>query len=248
VTTVALAVLDELRAREVVRRVLPAPSAGGGFVLVVDADRTLAPEDTGRLTGRALGVDDRIRSIFADLGYGPEAFEAVAGVWSEIPVRRYLDAVAAVTARVELRPAWRTILSETRGRVPVVVVTAGIPQAWRRVLTREGFGDVPVVGGCHDALDDHLVCPSSKAAIVQQLQEGGRSVVAAGDSRIDLPMLARAEIPVFVPDHKGSPGLRAELHRVPRVRQLVVDAQRFPELPACTADDLARLLLEGAAA
>ncbi len=213
--------------------------------LVVDADRTLAPQDTGRLVGRRLGVDDAIRVTFKAHGYCEEAFSKVADVWGTIPTERYLDAVLNATAEVAVHAAWRTIFDGVRGHAPVVVVTAGIPQVWRRVLDALGCGDVPVVGGCHRDLDAYVVCPEVKRDLVTMLRAAGWTVVSAGDSPIDIEMLVASNCALFVADHKGSPGLRALLHRVPCARHLAVDARRFDEVPVCTAEAVVQMVRSG---
>ena len=138
-----------------------------------------------------------------------------------------------------------TKFDASRDRVPVIVITAGIPQVWRLVLERNGHAMVPVIGGCHQGLDEYVVCPETKAELVTLLQQVGWMVAAAGDGPIDFPMLELADIAIFVPDHKGSPALRAELHRVPHVRHLIVDDRRFDGLDTCTADDLVGLVATG---
>ncbi len=213
--------------------------------LVVDADRTLAPQDTGRIAGRRLGVDDAIRATFEAHGYCEAAFSKVADLWGEIPTERYFEAVLAATAEVIVHPAWQTILESVRSCAPAVVVTAGIPQVWRRVLDALGHADLPVVGGCHRELDAYVVCPETKRDLVSMLRASGWRVVAAGDSPIDVEMLACADHALFVPDHKGSPGLRAQLHRISGVRHLAVDSRSFPEIPTCTAVEVVQMIRRG---
>jgi phosphoserine phosphatase len=214
----------------------------GDAGLVIDADRTLAPEDTGRLVGANLGLNDRIRVVFGAYGYEDRAFALVSEVWGVIPPETYLSAVANVAARIDIRPTWARILNATSNDVPIVVVSAGIPQVWRMVLARLGFGEIPVLGGCHPALDAYLSCSGTKAEVVAILQRAGWRVVAAGDSPIDLPMLQQADVPIFVPDSKGSPNLRRLLSQVPGVRQLIVDGQRFDGIATCSSDDLLAVL------
>jgi len=217
----------------------------GRRCLVVDADRTLAPADTGRLVGRQLGVDDAIRCVFEHHGYAEDAFAKVAAVWGTLDVAAYLDVVREVGMTVEPHAAWLEVFAAVAATCPVIVVTAGIPQAWRHVLHRHGHGAIPVVGGCHPSLDSYVVCPETKAELVGGLQAAGWSVVAAGDSLIDLAMLRAADVPLFVPDHKGSPGLVARLHEVSGARHFSVDAREFPCLATCTVAELIELLNEG---
>lgn len=227
------------------RDVAPAGTSAGSACLVIDADRTLAPQDTGRLVGRALGVDQRIRQVFETRGYEAESFARVTEIWGSIAPRMYLAAVDAAVDMVSPHALWLEIIAALRGRAPIVVVTAGIPQAWTSVLRRSGHDDIPVVGGCHPELDGYFVCRETKAEIVRLLRTRGLRVIAAGDSLIDLPMLRHADIPVFVPDAKGSPALLEQRHTIPGLRHLTVDARRFDGIPPCSAQELIHFTLEG---
>ncbi|MGI0071140.1 MAG: HAD family hydrolase [Thermoplasmata archaeon] len=212
--------------------------------LVIDADRTLAAEDSGRLVGGVFGLNEEIRQIFETLGYVSGAFERVAGTWGRIPCGAYLGAAEAASRKVHVRDAWVDILMAARDRRPVVVVSAGIPHVWRRALDHCGFQDIPVVGGCHPRVDNFLVFPRTKATLVDLLRGAGWRVLAAGDSPIDLPMLQRADIPLFVPDAKGSPALRSLLGSVPAVRHLLVDERRFDQLATMTPCQVVEMLAD----
>lgn len=222
------------------------PGAGTGVCLVIDADRTLAPEDSGRLIGQALGLNESIRAIFEEHGYTEPAFARVAEQWSRVPAARYRDEIERVSARITIHAAWTRIVTGLDRAVPIFVVTAGTPQVWRLALARAGFGDLPVIGGCHAALDSYFVCPEVKSDLVAILQCCGWQVVAAGDSLIDLPMLQRADWPLFVPDSKGSPALREQLFSVPNMRHLTIDDRRFDGLLPCSAEEVIELARMGA--
>jgi|JI9StandDraft_1071089.scaffolds.fasta_scaffold24927_2 hypothetical protein len=216
-----------------------------GTCLVVDADRTLSTEDTGLLIGRTLGVEKSIRLTFERLGYQDEAFTAVSGIWSAVRKEPYASAFENVADSIQLRSCWIEILNIVAHLIPVLVVTAGIPQVWRRALSNAGHHRIPVFGGCHWELDSYVISAQSKGDIVNALKNLGWKVIAAGDSRVDLPMLVAADVALFVPDLKGSPALRGELARVPTVRHLLVDEQRFDDLAQCTALEAAEMILQG---
>lgn len=216
-----------------------------GTCLVVDADRTLCVEDTGLLVGRALGIEDSIRRTFEQHGYKDEAFSAVSFLWSAISKEAYVSELERVADGIRLRACWQEILNILADQVPVMVVTAGIPQVWRRILLNAGHGRIPVFGGCHQELDRYAISARSKGDIVCALREMGWIVIAAGDSLVDLPMLAAADMALFVPDSKGSPALRYEFAGVPSVRHLLVDDQRFDGLTTCTAAEAAEMILQG---
>jgi phosphoserine phosphatase len=215
---------------------------GQKYCLLVDGDRTLAPEDTGRLVTGAFGMAEEIRTGFERHGYSPLGFATMAAIVSAIPIHRYLEESLRVAEGVALYRVWRSIFDAVAAHMPILVVTAGIPQVWRSVLDLHGYPHIAVVGGCHRDLDHALVTRESKALLVSMLQQAGWKVVAAGDSRIDLPMLIAADLPLFVPDTKGSPALRACLGQVPGVKHLIVDDQRFEELNSVTDVDIIRYL------
>jgi len=214
-----------------------------GTCLLVDADRTLCPEDTGRLVGQAFGINHRIRQIFETLDYQDDAFTAVSSVWSSIPSDAYFRELEIVASNVQIRNSWHEILQIINGLAPVIVVTAGIPQVWRIALSNAGYAQIPVIGGCHRDLDEYAISARAKGDIVSVLRQLGWVVIAAGDSRVDLPMLAAANTALFVPDYKGSPSLRSKLNAVPTVRHLIVDAQRFNNIPTCSPVEAAEMVL-----
>lgn len=244
--TSGLATLAGTALLEELKRHMPLREAHHlGRCLVVDADRTLCSEDTGRLVGHTLGINDSIRRIFEQIGYQDEAFTAVSGLWSAVREDVYVSKLESVAEGVRLRTCWQLILSIIAEQIPVIVVTAGIPQLWRKALSNAGHAHIPVIGGCHHSLDGYAVSARSKGDIVKKLRDLGWVVIAAGDSCVDLPMLIAADIALFVPDAKGSPALRSELSAVPSVRHLLVDEQRFDELSTCTALEAAELILQG---
>lgn len=214
-----------------------------GTCLLIDADRTLCSEDTGRLVGDEFSINYRIRQIFEELDYHDDAFAAVSSIWSTIPIDLYLNEIEKIACNIKIRSSWDEILKIINGLVPVIVVTAGIPQVWRTVLSNAGYPTIPVIGGCHRDLDEYAISARSKSDIVSTLRQLGWIVVAAGDSRVDLPMLAAADTALFVPDSKGSPDLRSKLNAVPTIRHLIVDEQRFKNIPACSPLDAAKMLL-----
>jgi phosphoserine phosphatase len=214
------------------------------WALVVDADRTLAPDDTGRRVGEAFAINEPIRAVFEALGYVEEAFRRVSGIWSEVPPDRYLVEIERVAVETRIYGGWTDLFSVCLARIPIFVVSVGIPLVWRRILASHGFPEIPVIGGCHVAFDRHFICPRVKEALVLQLQQLGFQVAAAGDSLIDEPMLRAADLPLFVPDPKGSAALRQSLADDPRVYHLKLDERTFSGLRVMAPQALSRLLTD----
>lgn len=216
-----------------------------GRCLVVDADRTLCFEDTGRLVGNVLGVNESIRLIFEKHGYKDEAFMAASDIWSSINKEIYISSINYVVEGIKLRKCWDIIFDSISKFIPVIVVTAGIPQVWNKILANAGRSKIPILGGCYLGMDRYVVSASSKENVVKSLQNKGWMVIAAGDSLIDFPMLAAADIALFVPDEKGSPALREVISKIPSARHLLVDNQCFDELLPCTTQEAIELILHG---
>lgn len=58
---------------------------GAPLDIGADADRTLAPDDTGRRVGEAFAINEPIRAVFEALEYVEEAFRRVSGIGPEVP-------------------------------------------------------------------------------------------------------------------------------------------------------------------
>lgn len=178
-------------------------------VLVIDADRTLAAEDTGKLLwtavaeSRGLDEGDPLKRLFGGpLGYSYAAFRQAGLLYEElIQDLDFNELCDAVAAKVTLRTGFRELLGrvESSERVHATVVTCGLTAIWERVLKSAGVNRVTVVG-CGPVSHDSLVITAEvKAALVVHLQEVHHChVVAFGDSPLDLPMLSRADEAVVV--------------------------------------------------
>lgn len=210
--------------------------------LLVDADRTLSVDDTGRLVGQRFLVNEKIKQIFQEFDYCDNAFLAVSKIWSSIPRDLYLDEVLRVAKNVKLRDSWNEIFQEIYSVVPILVVTAGIPDVWKYVLEDAGYANIPIIGGCHGGLDKYIVSARVKGDVVDVLKKLGWSVFAAGDSCVDLPMLAAADVALLVPDVKGSPELRFKISTLLNIRHLAVDEQRFDDIRVCSPSEFVEMM------
>ncbi len=213
------------------------------WALVLDADRTLASPDTGRMVGSAFGVNEAIRKVFQEGGYSSGAFLKVAEIWAGVPADDYFSEVSKVAQEIVLHDVWCRLIETLSVQSRIVVVTSGIPQVWQQVLGRYGFADIDVIGGCRRGTDDYVVCPQGKLAVVEAFQIHGAKVVAAGDSEIDLPMLHAADVGVVVPDYKGSKRLFASLPAHHYLRYLKMDDEIYP-IPSITEEEL-RITVRG---
>ncbi|KAF1809494.1 hypothetical protein P152DRAFT_468344 [Eremomyces bilateralis CBS 781.70] len=138
-------------------------------VVVFDADRTLAAEDSGTLFWEKLD-----QALFSSpMGYSYTAFRQAALLYEEA-----VDNIEHITA---------------------LVVTCGLRLVWEKVLERQGLSNTVNVIGSGQAGDASIVTPAVKAALVRRFRNTFKTYVwAFGDSVLDLPMLQAADVPIVV--------------------------------------------------
>lgn len=190
------------------RRLDDAVVASGGqleTMLVMDADRTLAAEDTGALfwkrvsDSRPLEYDAlTLNALFnSPLQYSYTAFRQAVLLYEETNDDQSYDSLCQdVASAVTMHPEVLSLLqlvAEQR-HVGVVVFTCGLRRVWERVLEREGLSPkVKVIGGGRIA-DGFVVSAAVKGALVARLRDVHRMCVwAVGDSPLDLDMLRQAD-------------------------------------------------------
>ncbi|KAK3614616.1 hypothetical protein LTR56_027138 [Elasticomyces elasticus] len=150
-------------------------------MLVFDADKTLAPIDTGEIffMGRK---DEPLKTLFQTAGYTYTALRQATLLYEEAMTDTAFEATG------------RSAQSCRRGGYDVRVATR-----MDKVLAKVGLSTaVPAIGGGR-ITDGYVVTPGTKADLAARLKDHhGLRVVAFGDSEMDLPMLKRADQAVIV--------------------------------------------------
>lgn len=179
-------------------------------MLVFDADKTLAAEDTGALFWRFArqedDAQDPLKALFSGpMQYSDEAFLQAALLYDEVSddPNDGFDAVCEKVARsVTLRREFSKLLqlaaeNKTAG---ALVVTCGLQQVWELVLEYAGLsGRVKVIGGGRASDHALVVTPAIKAHIVRCLRkEHDLTVWVFGDGAVDIPMLTAANHAIVV--------------------------------------------------
>ncbi|KAJ5531762.1 hypothetical protein N7527_005155 [Penicillium freii] len=183
-------------------------------VIVLDADKILAQEDSGVLfweqlweqvhATRAQGDGSNpLKALFdSPLGYSYTAFRQATLLYEEILGDVEFEACCqTVSLLIHMHGDIRHLLQSV-GRtkhVQAVVVTCGIRSVWEKVLEREGLSEkIKVIGGGR-LRDGLVVTPSVKAEVVRNLSTvQGLYVFAFGDSPFDLEMLKAANEAIVV--------------------------------------------------
>jgi uracil phosphoribosyltransferase/phosphoserine phosphatase/adenylate kinase len=185
-------------------------------VLVFDADKTLAPQDSGELFWQlaptlSAEADEGfpLKSLFSSpLRYSYTAFRQAALLCEEVigDNKEYDDCCENVALMIKIHSEILDLLRLVSGQthVRVLVLTCGLRRVWDKVLKREGLAKtVRVIGG--GRLSDTLVMtPTLKAVLVTRLRDVHKSYVwAFGDSPLDVEMLQAANQAIVVTGDKA---------------------------------------------
>lgn len=185
-------------------------------MLVLDADKTLATQDTGKLFWEVMlkknlldpsslegKCEDPLTTLFSSqLGYSYTAFRQATLLYEQYSDEQVFEGVCRnIASLVKMHPAMVSLLqtAERKRNVSAVVVTCGLRRVWEIVLANHGLmGTVKVIGGGRIS-DGFVVTAQVKASLVERLQNMyGLYVWAFGDSPLDIPMLRAADEAIVV--------------------------------------------------
>ncbi|KAL8851015.1 MAG: hypothetical protein Q9221_004098 [Calogaya cf. arnoldii] len=179
-----------------------------GLVLVMDADKTLAAEDTGTLFWTAASkkwpaaAEDTLKTLFSGpLGYSYTAFRQAALLYEEIGSEQDFEEICKdVASQVSMYPEIISLLHFMAAEhEELVVITSGLGLVWKKVLATQGLSEAVTVIGGGRIKDGFVVTAAVKAQLVGHMREGfGRYIWAFGDSPLDLPMLNKADRAVII--------------------------------------------------
>ncbi|QPC70838.1 hypothetical protein HYE68_001590 [Fusarium pseudograminearum] len=178
-------------------------------VVVMDADKTLAAEDTGVLFWEALAraqpssvTGSPSHELFSSrLGYSEAAFQQATLLYEEVADDEQFETVCdTVAAGIVMHPQITSLLrlAAEQRHIGALVVTCGLGHVWRKVLERHKLSEMVHVIGGGRIKDGFVVTAEAKAAIVSRLRNAHLYVWAFGDSPLDLPMLKGADQAIVV--------------------------------------------------
>ncbi|KAJ9607032.1 hypothetical protein H2200_008104 [Cladophialophora chaetospira] len=178
--------------------------------LVLDADKTLSPADSGRLFWKHVERDkippsttDPLKQIFGGpLGYSSAAFLQAALLYEELAGDKIFEnACADVAAQISLYPDIASLLLRIQSdeKVMAMVVTCGLRLVWEKVLHRYGLLSTTRIIGSGPLTGTQVITGQVKARLVARLQKKyNLRVTAVGDGILDLEMFAQADQAVIV--------------------------------------------------
>lgn len=179
-------------------------------MLVLDGDKTLAPQDTGKIFWKLhRGIPltehndkDPLKPLFGGRNYTYTAFRQAMLLYEEACDDSEYDTLCdKVASNVTMYPEFASLLQlvAEHKHVGAIVVTAGLRRVWEKVLKREGLSDTVTVIGGGRLSDGFIVNAEVKGALVRRLKaHHQKKVWAFGDGPLDLEMLKAADRAIVV--------------------------------------------------
>lgn len=208
-------------------------------MLVLDADKTLAAQDTGLMFYDEFEqVNFPLQALFSGpLRYTHNAFRQAMLLYEENANDQEFESLCrSVASKVTMYPEFVALLMavEKEDHIGAVVVTCGLRQVWEFVLKDNGLSDsVKVIGGSR--LEDKIIVTAAvKAAVVKNLRDTrGLYVWAFGDGPLDVRMMRKANQAIVVVGEEGirSKSMERELRAAIYIDKLLA---RQVVLPANT--------------
>lgn len=179
-------------------------------MLVMDGDKTLAAQDTGKLFWEMIStsipdncVKPSLEELFSGpMGYSYMAFRQAALLYETMGNEEEYDRLCQQVAdATSLHPEFVLLLKcviESQ-HVGAMVVTCGLGCVWEKVLEREKLAGIITVLGAGRISDNFVVTAAVKKIVVDSLQrKHGLYVWAFGDSPLDLGMMQQADQAIVV--------------------------------------------------
>ena len=191
------------QAEEMLDRALVAAQGKLKTVLVMDADRTLAAEDTGALFWKLVKDERKLKDLFSSPPrYSYRAFRQATLLYEEAVNESEFDSLCQEVARsvkmyAEIVSLLRRVGNEQH--VGAIIITCGLRHVWDKVLDREGLSKTLAVIGGGRIANELVVTPAVKGALVARMRSVHHVCVwAFGDSPMDLEMLSKANRAIVV--------------------------------------------------
>jgi adenylate kinase/phosphoserine phosphatase len=204
---------------ESIQRTLSEISLDGiEWVALLDADRTLTPEDsTHRIFSSTNTLDwGRYVESFIHHGYRFEGYREAALEVGNLDGYSYLSECETAGIEVELYPGVDALFSAlVANNVLPIILTSGSESIWRSAV--QNRIEIPdscrVIGGLHPTIDRRIISKECKGRVVNWFHSNGVRCLAVGDSEGDEAMLSIADVSVVASNHRGNRDLLPFLSR-----------------------------------
>jgi adenylate kinase len=190
----------KLKSEQALRAEIEAEIPKSDVYLLIDGDRTICPQDTGKIffdQVKAIESEDPLKQIFQRYDdYTFQAFWEVAMLYNKsLPKDAYLRLSESIGKNsLHVHQAWENFLSELPSNVHPILVSCSNREVWRAMLSQpiltendgclNGFSRMSVIAGNNISLHPYLVNGHAKAILARALRErnGGCHILSFGDS------------------------------------------------------------------
>lgn len=178
-------------------------------VLLLDADRTLCREDTGKIVFDRLDLQwHEVKEGFKKNAYTFKGFKIMSDILSSANKNSYMECCFQVASELDLYPGVIEFLLSAKRFLNVIVVTAGCGPIWNMIVSENNINSVYVIAGGHSKCDDFLIGRNEKGYIVDYFQcITDNPVISIGDSDVDTLMLNGSDKKGVVVNHRRNQDL-----------------------------------------
>lgn len=211
-------------------------------IIIADGDETISVKDTSKIffdINDCMYMWDELRKIFKDKGRNHKGYLDVAKVYSKIPYDKYQMHCENTLGKIKFRDFWYEIL---KLKIDIIVVTSGLDLLWNRLMVKNKWNNVTVIGGNNFNEKKFIVTPEMKKLLVKKLKKQGNKVISFGDSRVDRHLLRNADIGCIVTNERKSPGLAEELKENKHIIQLSMDEELSELLPVKKIEEIIKMI------
>ena len=158
-------------------------------IMLLDCDKTLSINDSTIDFFEAAGLDSRLlKKTFNGDRYSLYQFHKIAELYSQLDESEYKELCSKISSNhLLLASDLINDLKRQQGCLKIGL-TAGIKEVWLNLSRETNFPDI-VAGGSYLPNDKYVMSETVKYLVAKKLIEMGKTVIAIGDSLVDLGML-----------------------------------------------------------
>ena len=212
-------------------------------VVLLDADRTLCREDTGKNAFRKLNLDlVQIKNGFKEHGYKYQGFKTMSDILSSSDKDQYLSYCKQVAFEVELYSGVVSFLVSSSKIFNIIIVTAGCGPIWENIMLKNNLS-IKVISGGHSKCDNFLIGRGEKGFIAKYFKKTTKkTIISIGDSDVDTLMLKASDKKGIVVNHRKNKDLLSNFYKHQIDFQMSFNEYNHSEIPQITFNELEKTI------
>jgi len=176
-------------------------------IIVSDCDKTISINDITYEFCSQLNIEGNIlKQIFKNDRYSIYQFYKVLKLYSKFSEEKIIDAINFVKEKVEISSEIVKDIKQIKNS-SVIGLTSGILYIWQEIDKKEKIFDL-LLGTKFKINNSIIITPKVKCEIVKLLKKEGKTVIAVGDSIIDIPMINAANRGYIIIHDKLNDGIK----------------------------------------